>query len=51
MKLLRMMDLIQINMQFSHDGGFLLRDYYAGLKVVLKVNGKEYDAEREYQPA
>lgn len=50
-KLLRMMDLIQINMQFSHDGGFLLRDYYAGLKVVLKVNGKEYDAEREYQPA
>lgn len=50
-KLLRMMDLIQINMQFCRDGGFLLRDYYAGLKVVLKVNGKEYDAEREYQPA
>ncbi len=41
-RLLRMMDLIQINMKYSYCGGFLLSDYYTGFEYKMTVNGTEY---------
>ncbi len=46
--LLRMMDLIQINMRYLFYEDFLLRDYNAGVKLSLGVNGKTYEVSKEY---
>ena len=48
-RLLRVMDLIQINMKFLYNGTFRLKDYYTGLSFTLKVNGKEYDFKEFYE--
>ncbi len=48
-RLLRAMDLIQINMKYLYDGAFRLKDYYAGLQFVLQVNGKEHKFEECYE--
>ena len=48
-RLLRVMDLIQINMKFLYNGTFRLKDYYTGLSFTLKVNGKEYDFKECYE--
>lgn len=42
-RILRAMDLIQINMKYLYDGAFRLKDYYTGLRYTLEVNGKEYE--------
>ena len=47
-KTLRVMDLIQINMQGLHDAGFLIRDHYLGLDLHVTVRGKEYDYAHTY---
>lgn len=47
-KLLRIMDLIQINMKFLYYDSFLISEYYTGLKYTLVVNGKEHSFEEEY---
>ncbi len=47
-KLLRIMDLIQINMKFTYCEYFLLKDYHCGLNYSLKVNGKTYEFEDQY---
>ena len=41
-RLLRMMDLIQINLKYTYCGGFLLADYYVGLEYEMTVNGVRY---------
>ena len=41
-KILRMMDLIQINMKYTYCGFFLMDDYYTGLEYEMEVNGKEH---------
>ncbi len=41
-QLARMMDLIQINMQGSHDAGFLLREYRSGIDYTVSADGAEY---------
>ncbi|MHC1722415.1 MAG: DUF5702 domain-containing protein [Aminipila sp.] len=41
-KLMRMMDLIQINIQGGFDESFYMKDCYIGLKYFTKVNGQEY---------
>ena len=46
--LLRMMDLIQINMKYLYYDDFILKDCYGGLKVRFTVNGEEYETEKEY---
>lgn len=48
-KLLRIMDLIQINMKYIYCDYFLLKDYYCGLSFDLEVNGNVYQFEDEYQ--
>lgn len=47
-KTLRVMDLIQINMQGLHDASFLIRDHYLGLDMHVTVRGKEYDYAHTY---
>ena len=49
-KLLRMMDLIQINMREQYYGGFRIADYNTGVHAVLRINGKDYAVQKEYQP-
>jgi len=49
-KLLRILDLIQINMKYCYYGGFKIIDYNGGVKVTLNVNRKSYEIEKEYQP-
>lgn len=50
LQILRMMDLMQINMQYGWYEDFLLRDHYSGVEAVFKLNGKEYTSRREYFP-
>lgn len=47
-KLLRILDLIQINMKYIYCDYFLVKDYYCGLSYTLKVNGNEYEFNDEY---
>lgn len=47
-KLLRIMDLIQINMKYIYCDYFLIKDYYSGLTFDLCVNGKVYEFEDSY---
>ena len=47
-KLLRIMDLIQINMRHTYCSTFLLSEYYVGLDYTLRANGKEYEFHSEY---
>lgn len=42
-KLLRIMDLIQINMRCMVDKNFQLSDYYTGVDISLNVNGESYE--------
>lgn len=48
-RLLRVMDLIQINMKYLYDGAFRLEEYCTGLQFTLKVNGREYEFEESYE--
>ncbi len=47
-RVLRAMDLIQINMKYLYCDYFLLEDYYVGVSYTLKVNGVEHDFEEVY---
>lgn len=47
--LLRMMDLIQINLQYTCDGQFLMRECYTGMTASFRVNGKTYEIRKTYQ--
>ncbi|MGN0659305.1 MAG: DUF5702 domain-containing protein [Emergencia sp.] len=46
--ILRIMDLIQINMRYLYYDSFLLREYNGGVKFIMKVNGKEHEVARTY---
>lgn len=48
LKILRVMDLIQINMKYLCYDCFLLEDYYGGLNFSFEVNGKKHEFEEEY---
>ena len=47
-KLLRIMDLIQINMKYLYCDYFLIKDYYTGLNFSMKVNGVDHEFEEFY---
>lgn len=47
-KYLRMMDLVQIDMQYGYYSEFFLKDYYTGLSYTIEVNGKDHEFGDEY---
>jgi len=47
-KLLRIMDLIQINMKYAYCGHFLMDDHYQGVDYEIKVNGKDHEFSLKY---
>lgn len=47
-RLLRMMDIIQINMKYLYCGAFLLEDYHTGLDFSFGVNGRAYEFNEYY---
>ncbi|MDR2087780.1 MAG: DUF5702 domain-containing protein [Clostridiales Family XIII bacterium] len=47
-KLLRSMDLIQINMKTGYYESFLLREHYTGLRYELVMNGDRYKYRQSY---
>ncbi|MBO5994629.1 MAG: hypothetical protein J6Q41_03875, partial [Firmicutes bacterium] len=47
-KLLRIMDLIQINMKYAYCDHFLMDDHYQGVDYEIKVNGKTHEFSLRY---
>ena len=47
-RVLRMMDLMQINLKYLYNESFLLADYYTGLHYTLRINGKAYEFTATY---
>lgn len=47
-RVLRIMDLIQINMRYLYYDSFLLREYNGGVRFVMKVNGVEHEMVKKY---
>jgi hypothetical protein len=47
-KLLRILDLIQINFRLSYYGEFLIKEHYTGFTLTAKVSGKRYEYEQKY---
>lgn len=47
-KIINIMDLIQINMQYRKYENFRIMDYYVGLDFTASVNGKSYNFSKEY---
>lgn len=48
-RLLRVMDLIQINMKYLYCDYFLLKDYHTGLQFSMWVNGEEHEFTENYE--
>jgi hypothetical protein len=47
-KLLRVMDLIQIDMKANYDRDFLVREYYTGFRVSAEAGGETFDYTERY---
>ena len=47
-RLLRIMDLIQINMKYLYYHTFSLKEYSGGLRFQMTVNGVEHEMVKEY---
>ena len=47
-KLLRIMDLIQINLKGTYNGEFLMREHYSGFRFECSVDGEHYAYEETY---
>ena len=48
LKLMRVMDLIQINNRYLYYSDFLLRNYNAGVFFQMKLNGRYYEFNKNY---
>ncbi|MBR0373528.1 MAG: hypothetical protein IJH91_03240 [Mogibacterium sp.] len=48
-RLLRMMDIVQINMKYRYYSDFNFEEYYDGVRFNVKVNGKYYEFEETYR--
>ena len=48
-RLLRIMDLVQINMKYRYYKDFNLMEYYTGTRFTLEVNGKDHEFEDVYK--
>lgn len=47
-RLLRMMDLIEINMKYCYYGNFSISSHYTGIDYSMDVNGRTHDFSAEY---
>lgn len=47
-RILRIMDLIQINMRYLYYDSFLLREYNGGVRFMMKVNGVDHEVVKKY---
>lgn len=48
-RLLRIMDLVQINMKYRYYRDFNLMEYYTGTRFTIEVNGKDHEFEDAYK--
>lgn len=48
-RLLRMMDLVQINMKYRHYRDFNLMEYFVGVRFDIRINGKSHSFEDAYK--
>lgn len=48
-RMLRLMDIVQINMKYRYYEDFNLAEYYSGVKFALEVNGRDYSISDEYR--
>lgn len=48
-KLLRIMDLVQINMKFLYYQSFKLDTFNGGVRFVMTINGEEYAVDKKYE--
>ncbi len=48
-RILRVMDLVQINMKYRYYRDFNLAEYYGGVNFTIHVSGKKYTFTKEYQ--
>lgn len=48
-RLLRIMDIVQINMKYRYYEDFNMNEYFTGVRFNYNANGKNYEFEEEYQ--
>ena len=48
-RLLRIMDLIQINMKYRYYADFNMMEYYTGVRFTIEANGKNHEFEDAYK--
>ncbi len=48
-RLLRIMDLIQINMKYRYYADFNMMEYYTGVRFTIEANGKDHEFEDAYK--
>jgi len=48
-RLLRIMDLIQINMKYRYYADFNMMEYYTGVRFTIEANGKSHEFEDAYK--
>lgn len=48
-RLLRIMDIVQINMKCRHYADFNMEEYYIGADIAIEANGRAYEAEGTYR--
>lgn len=51
LRVLRMLDLIQINMRKYYYEDFLIREYNGGVRFVLTINGEAHEEIKTYEPS
>ena len=47
-KLIRVLDVIQMNLRGSYNGNFLIKEFFTGFSFDAKVDGKEFSYEESY---
>ena len=48
-RLLRIMDLVQINMKYRYYKDFNLMEYYTGVRYAISADGRDYVFEDSYR--
>ncbi len=48
-RLLRAMDIVQINMKYRYYEDFNFEEYFTGVRFAVSANGRKYEQEKEYR--
>ncbi len=48
-RLLRIMDIVQIDMKYRYYDDFNMDEYYIGTEISIEANGREYESEGKYR--